>query len=237
MIKLLCVEDSKEVQLIIKRTFLSTAQVLTATTLLEAYKELKQNIIDFIILDLSLPDGDGFEFLTRLNENEHFAKIPVIILTSKTQIQNKVLAFHMGAEDYIPKPFDPVELKIRVEARLKRHQQVKEGETLTQAGNLTINHLEQKVFTFFDNQTEIIELTSMEFKILSFLAKYKDQVMSREQIINAAWKQNFSISDRTIDSHISRIRKKISRSDHTIIAIHNAGYKFSLQTMNSVKIA
>jgi DNA-binding response OmpR family regulator len=228
MITLLCIDDSKEVQIIVKKTFTNSARILPAESLSEAQTQLKNNQVDLILLDLSLPDGDGFEFFNKLNLDESLSKIPVIILTSKNQIQDKVMGFHLGAEDFIVKPFDPSELKVRVEARVKRHLLFKEHDSIMQVGNLVINHLEQSVNIKENDSPEDITLTTTEFKILSYLAKHKDQVMSREQIISSAWKHGFNISDRTIDSHISRIRKKIATSNHNIIAIQSVGYKFSV---------
>lgn len=237
MITVLCIDDSKEVQMLVKKAFASSARVISAESLIEGQTELKNNQIDLILLDLSLPDGDGFDFFTKLNQEEVFSKIPVIILTSKNQIQDKVMGFHLGAEDFIVKPFDPSELKVRVEARVKRYLQLKEHDSIMQIGSLTINHLEQSVNIKINGTQDNIKLTTTEFKILGYLAKHKDQVMSREQIISSAWKHGFNISDRTIDSHISRIRKKISTSDHTIVAIQSVGYKFAISKNKEKKAA
>lgn len=237
MFKLLCIDDSKEVQIMVKRIFTGAALVYAAETLQEAQTELQNNSIDLILLDLTLPDGEGLDFFKYLHDSSHYAQIPVIILTSKNHIQDKLLGFHSGAEDYIVKPFDPTELKIRAETRVKHYQKFKDHDSILQLGNLLINHLEQKVTITEEKKHELVELTSTEFKILSYMAKNKDRVLSREQIINMTWKNGFHISDRTIDSHISRIRKKISKSDHTITAIQNVGYKFTLKKMKQTKTA
>ena len=223
---MLCIEDTDEVQILVRRTFANSIQVVPAKSLSEAYEKLRTQRFDLVLLDLTLPDGDGFQFFNKLTEDQSYQNLPVIILTSKNQIQDKILGFHLGAEDYIVKPFDPAELKIRVETRLKRHQQINNSESILHYGNLTINHLEQKVTITTGSLVSIIDLTTTEFKILSYLAKLKEQVLSREQIINATWKHGFHISDRTIDSHVSRIRKKIAESQFTIQATQSVGYKF-----------
>ncbi len=224
---LLCIDDSQEVQFLINKTFAQSARVIIAETLRDGLDEIKKNKIDVILLDLNLPDGDGFKLLNQLTEDPNYSEIPVIVLTSKDQIQDKAMAFHLGAEDYIVKPFDPIELKIRVDSKVKRHLLSKEQESLILAGNLTINHLEQSVKIKNESEVIAIELTTTEFKILSYLARHKGQVVSREQLINATWKYGFNISDRSVDSHISRIRKKLMKSNCSIGAIQNVGYKFS----------
>jgi len=127
MYKILCVDDSSEVQIMVKRTFNGTAKVISAENLENAQEALVMNEIDLILLDLSLPDGDGFQFFDMMNESEELAQIPVIILSSKDHALDKLRGFHSGAEDYIVKPFDPTELKIRAVTRIKRHTQMKLG--------------------------------------------------------------------------------------------------------------
>lgn len=128
MFKILCVDDSKEVQIMVQRTFSGTAKVISAENLEDAQEALVMNEIDLILLDLSLPDGDGFQFFDMMNESEELAQIPVIILSSKTHALDKLRGFHSGAEDYIVKPFDPTELKIRAVTRIKRHNQMKSAQ-------------------------------------------------------------------------------------------------------------
>lgn len=227
MVTILCIDDTPEVQIMVRRTFSPSANVISAESLHDGYEKLSKNHVDLILLDLMLPDGEGFQFFSKIKENSNYTEIPIIILSAKNQIQDKVMGFHLGAEDYIVKPFEPAELKIRVETRIKRNQVAKDHESVFNIGNMSINHLEQKIIIQKNHIDQIIELTTTEFKILSFLCKHKDQVVSREQIINSAWKHGFNVSDRTIDSHISRIRKKISDSDHNIYAIQGVGYKFA----------
>lgn len=228
MITILCIDDTPEVQIMVRRTFSPSANVISAETLHDGYEKISKNHIDLILLDLTLPDGEGFQFFNKIKEDSSYTEIPIIILSAKNKIQDKVMGFHLGAEDYIVKPFDPAELKIRVETRIKRNQVAKDHESIFIIGNMSINHLEQKTIIQKDNTDHVIELTTTEFKILSYLCKHKDQVISREQIINSAWKHGFNVSDRTIDSHISRIRKKIADSDHNIQAIQGVGYKIAL---------
>jgi DNA-binding response OmpR family regulator len=229
MITLLCIDDTPEVQIMVRRTFANSAKVVSAETLSDGYLQLSQNNIDLILLDLNLPDGDGLQLFNKIHSEEKYENIPIIILTSKGQIQDKIMGFHLGAEDYIVKPFDPAELKIRVETRVNRYQVSKLNESIVHVGNLIINQFEQRVSINSGSSAQDIDLTTTEFRILSYLAKHKDHVVTREQIISATWKHGYSISDRTIDSHISRIRKKIQKSEFNISAIQGVGYKFCLQ--------
>ena len=101
---ILCIEDAEEVQIVVRRTFANMYHVIPAKSLSEAYEKIKTRSIDLILLDLNLPDGDGFQFFNYLIENYAFNQIPVIILTTKNLIQDKIMGFHLGAEDYIVKP-------------------------------------------------------------------------------------------------------------------------------------
>ena len=236
MYQLLCIEDSEEVQLVLDRTLGRHHHVLKALNLRIARSILSTQAIDMILLDIALPDGDGLRFCSELKSNPETKEIPVIILTSKTNLEEKTLGFQLGIEDYIEKPFNPAELRLRVDARLQKMKSISKSYTEIQAGTLRIDLSAQRAHCKMGEGVEQIELSSTEFKILSYLAQKIDQVKTREQIISAVWKDGFHLSDRTIDSHISRIRKKICQSNCAIEAVPNTGYRLSIQSQ-SKKVA
>lgn len=125
MFKILCVDDSPEIHILVKRIFSDTAEVHTAENLKEAQDQMCSHSIDLILLDLSLPDGDGIDFFQIMNDSERYAQIPVIILSSKSNMVDKLTGFYSGAEDYIVKPFDPMELKLRAITRIRRHSHLR----------------------------------------------------------------------------------------------------------------
>src|SRR6185312_17481791 len=122
MHRIMLIEDAPSVQMIVKETFQQSCLVTVAGTLNEAKRQLETQTFDLILLDVQLPDGDGFKFLASLRSQESLLEVPVLLLTGRNDIQDKVMVFSLGAEDYVVKPFDPLELKARVEARLNRRQ-------------------------------------------------------------------------------------------------------------------
>lgn len=228
MSKILITEDTTEIQIIIRNTFSIDHELTFSNTIQESKKLLQEKKFDLIILDIGLPDGDGLRFCSEIKTIKKNNNTPVFILSGKTSIEEKILGFQLGIEDFITKPFNPIELKIRVEARLRKIAEKTPHQDEISIGNLKINLSSQRVGIFLLNQFRPVELSSKEFGILTFLARHPDQVKSREEIISAIWGYGFSISDRTIDSHISRIRKKIKNSNVIIEAITHSGYRLYL---------
>ena len=229
MYRILCVEDSAEVQIVLKRTLGSSHEIVLASTLQEARLALEKTNFDMVVLDINLPDGDGLRFCSELKASNELKDIPVMILTSNHTINDKTLGFQLGIEDFLEKPFDPIELRLRIESRLKKIFDQKNAESIMVIGNLKINHSSQRVEVDFESTVQAVELSSTEFRILNYLARNVDHVKSREQIINEVWGNSVHLLDRTIDSHLSRIRKKIIKSNCTIEAIPSVGYRFSLK--------
>jgi DNA-binding response OmpR family regulator len=229
MYQILCIEDSEEVQLVLRKTLMPTHTASFASTIEEARIELNQKKFDLIVLDINLPDGDGLRFCSELKSSQDHGEIPIFILTGNQSIQDKTLGFQLGIEDFIVKPFVPMELKIRIESRLKKISSQKQTSSIYKVGNLTIDFSCQRAGLDSSEEVSNIELSSTEFKILGFLIKNKEQVKSREQIIQAVWGDGLHLSDRTIDSHISRIRKKILKCDYSLEAVQNYGYRFTLK--------
>lgn len=227
MFNILCIEDSQEVQIVIRAAISTDNCVTFAASISEARDELGKNVFDAVILDLGLPDGDGLIFCAELKSNAACSTLPVFILTGKNSIMEKSLGFQLGIEDYIIKPFNPIELNLRIESRLKKLAAQKSKTDIISIGPLVVNFSSQRVSLKDSESICFIDFSSTEFKILSFLIKNKDQVKSREQIISAAWSDGIHLSDRTVDSHISRIRKKLVKGPCVIEAVVGSGYRLS----------
>jgi DNA-binding response OmpR family regulator len=228
MSRILCVEDSLEVQMILKRALGEKHEVSLASTIGEARTLIGKNRFDLVILDIGLPDGDGLRYCSELKSHDLNSEIPIFILSGISTLQEKMLGFQLGVEDYVVKPFDAIELRARVESRLKKIAIQKQQKDIYTIGCLKIDYSSQRTFLRLKTGDRAAELSSTEFKILSFLARSPDQIKSRETIISAVWTEGFHLSDRTIDSHISRIRKKLKGGDFLIEAVAGAGYRFSL---------
>lgn len=185
------------------------------------FKQLNSSKPDLIILDVMLPDSDGFEICKYLKSESNFSNIPVIMLTARSTEMEKILGLEIGADDYVTKPFSPRELVARVKAILRRD--TKESSTSKiKIGNNVLLDL-QKYEVSVDNKR--VELTSSEFKILKLLAERKGWVYSREQILDYLGAIDKGVLDRTVDVHIKNLREKLKTSGRLIKNIRGVGYK------------
>jgi len=201
----------------LKRAGFETQTFLEGRTFL---KYLDRHRPDLVILDLMLPDADGFEICKSLRSKKEFASLPIIMLTAKGDETDRVLGLELGADDYVTKPFSVKELVSRVKAVLRRL----EARPLTQKmdiGKLAIDLERYKVLV----EGREIELTSTEFKILAFLALNKGRVYTRDQILDHLWGQEKIVVDRTIDVHIRNLREKLGRAASLVQNVRGVGYK------------
>lgn len=225
--KILCIEDDLTIQALVEHS-LNEFEVLSALNLAQAEILLKKHEFNALLVDIQLPDGDGLRFLGQILESQNVQHIPILILSHQSEISKKVMAFSLGAEDFISKPFDPIELKVRVTAKINRYEKNREEKQTKTIGNLLLDFSRQKAFNIQNNHEEDLNLTGIEFKILSMLTRRLDQIYSREQIMNFVWHETF-IADRTIDSHVAHLRKKIHPLKLKIKTEKNLGYSASVE--------
>ena len=185
------------------------------------FQFLDSKIPDLIILDLMLPDADGFEICKYLKKKDEFTSIPIVMLTAKGEEMDKVLGLELGADDYVTKPFSPKELVARVKAVLRRQPQRDTVQKIEIGGEL--NLLPDKYEVYVKEQK--IELTSTEFKILLLLASKKGWVFTRDQILDYLWGKEKAVVDRTVDVHIKHLRGKLGKAARFIKNIRGVGYK------------
>ncbi|MBN1622255.1 MAG: response regulator transcription factor [Endomicrobiales bacterium] len=188
------------------------------------FRHIAKKKPDLIILDLMLPDADGFEVCKTLKKDERYSHIPVIMLTAKGEETDKIVGLEIGADDYVTKPFSPKELVARVKTVLRRNSGKKEteGARRIQVGRNVVVDLD-KYSVELNNKK--ISLTTTEFKILELLASNKEKVFTRDQILNHLWGQEKIVVDRTIDVHIRHLREKLGSSANLIKNIRGVGYK------------
>jgi len=225
MQKLLLVEDNEVIRVLAANT-LKEFSLSMAASLKEAQTLMQTNTFDLILLDIGLPDGDGLTFLNHLS-NTSAAQTPVIIISGKTDIASKVTAFSFGAEDFISKPFDPIELKARVSAKLKKIKEAKTNSDQMKIGDLVITVSKQKVVIQSGSSGEQtpIDLTTLEFKLLLSLAKHPERVYTREQLLSEVWGNDLSVTLRSVDTHVAHLRKKIHKSKVKIDTVIRSGYR------------
>lgn len=223
--KILFIEDTPECQLILQN-ILKDYSTVGCSSLDEASRALKHGPYAAIILDIELPDGDGLRFLTEIPEAQK-NQGAIFIISSKTALANKAMAFTYGADDFISKPFDPIELKLRIDAKIRKLDEQQNQSANYKIEDLTVNIAEQKLYLDKNGEQMPISFTSLEFRIFAFLSKQKNKVISRDEIINHIWGGKVYITDRTVDAHIAHIRKKIQPSRVKIETVFGTGYKLT----------
>ncbi len=182
---------------------------------------LRQHTPDLAILDLMLPGTDGFELCKFMKRDQRLASVPVIMLTAKNDITDKVLGLELGADDYITKPFSPKELIARVKVVLRRHTTAGNAAPLDIGGTISILPENYEVLS----SGKKIALTATEFKILHLLASRKGHVFTRAAILDALWGEDTIVVDRTIDVHIRHLREKLGAAGRFIESIRSIGYR------------
>lgn len=187
----------------------------------KAIQEFSSFSPHLVVLDLMLPEMDGYQVCREIRQ---ISTVPIIILTAKGETFDKVLGLELGADDYMVKPFDTKELLARVKAVLRRYEKndnIKVKQTVIP--NLTINSTNYTV-TYHNKE---LELPLKEFEVLNFLVTHKNQVFTREQLLDKIWGYEFAGDTRTVDVHIKRIREKLIFEDAwSIKTVWGVGYKF-----------
>jgi DNA-binding response OmpR family regulator len=178
---------------------------------------------DLIILDIMLPQMNGFEVCKHLRQKGIIT--PVLILTAKSQEVDKVLGLELGADDYVTKPFSPRELRARVNALLRRAKQTLPEISLYHFGDLEVDFKKYEAA----KGGKPVCLTALEFAILRYLIVHRDQVVSRDDILDKVWGDNVYVYPRTVDTHVAHLRKKIENDPENpehIMGVRGIGYKF-----------
>lgn len=203
---------------------LSRAGFLTDTFLLAEpmVKALAKRMPDLLLLDLMLPDADGMELCRRLREQKEYISLPIVMLTARVEITDKIQGLEYGADDYLTKPFDPKELIARIRAVLRRAEWLTASNVLLIDGSLKID---LNRFEVFVDDSKCF-LTHTEFKILQLLTKRPGWVYNRSQILDYLWGNDKIVIDRTVDVHVKNLRDKIGRYGAYITNIRGVGYKF-----------
>lgn len=232
-LKLLVVDDEERIRRLLNMYLTREGyEVEEAVDGAEALEKAIANYYDCILLDLMMPEKDGLEVLQELREMKKMT--PVVMLTAKGEESDRVSGFELGADDYIVKPFSPREVVLRVKAILRRS--VAFPDTVSPAASkdlvvfpqLTIDHDAHRVTA----EGQEVNLTPKEYELLYFLAKSPDKVFDREQLLKEVWHYEFFGDLRTVDTHVKRLREKLSRVSERaakmIVTVWGVGYKFEV---------
>lgn len=196
-------------------------KVITADNGITAAETAKAELPDLIVLDLMLPGKDGFTVYKELRADSRTAHIPVLMLTAKGEVNDRIAGLELGADDYVTKPFSPRELMLRVGALMKRSQRVAIDPTL-RAGDFVIERNSLKLFL----KGQQIDLTATEFKLLRILAEGKGEVLDRDVLLREVWGYADTTLTRTVDTHVKRLREKLGAYSECIMTVRGVGYRF-----------
>ncbi len=232
MQRVLLVDDSIEYQMEIERAFSGcNLQFTKASSLKEAtgiLHEKSKEYFDLILLDIVLPDGDGLSLFREKKLNALAQNTPVFLLTSKTEVASKVEAFDLGVDDYLVKPVSFLELKARVITRLKKVLAHKQNTMVIRRGELSLDVPLLKATKSYGGNEQDLELTSKEFKILYFLMRHEGVIFPRNKLVQEIWGEGVHVLERTVDSHISSLRRKLGSAGKYVESVSGKGYRFSV---------
>jgi len=219
----LVIDDEKDlIELITYNLGKEGYDVIAASDGQEGLDVVKRHRPDLVVLDLMMPGLDGLQVCQRLRSDSRTMGVPIIMLTAKATEADRVVGLEFGADDYITKPFSPREVVARVKAVLRRSTPQPEEQQLIRCGELVIDLSGHEV-TY---RGQRVALTATEFRILQFLANRPGRVFSRDEIIDAALGNETAVFDRTVDVHITAIRRKLGAGGEQVETIRGFGYKF-----------
>ena len=225
MEKILIIEDEESILMALTDDLaLEGYEVASARDGLKGLSMAKEKAHDLIVLDIMLPKMDGFEVCKQLRQAG--VGTPILMLTAKSQEIDKVLGLELGADDYVTKPFSPRELLARVKAILRRVKTTQEEFDIYNFGDVEIDFKKYEV----KKKGQPVYLTTLEFSLIGFLIKHKDQVLDRSAILDGVWGQDVYVLPKTVDTHIGHLRKKIEddpANPKHIIGVRGVGYKFT----------
>jgi DNA-binding response OmpR family regulator len=223
--KILVVDDEPDVlDLVTYNLNQAGFQTLTAVDGAEALRKARSSAPDLILLDLMLPELDGLEVCKLLRRDSKTSAIPIIMLTARAGEMDRIIGLELGAVDYVPKPFSPRELVLRVKKRLEK----KGGgppKTLHVFGPLQVD-ISRHLVTVKGRR---VDLTATEFKLLALLVQRAGHVQSRNQLLRDVWEYETLIDTRTVDTHMRRLRDKLGLASKYLDTIRGVGYRFSAE--------
>ncbi len=223
--KILVVEDEAPIREMISFVLEQNGfNAIEANDIEQALDKVQEPYPDLILLDWMLPGGTGVSLAKKLKQNEYTRNIPVIMLTARSDEDDKVKGFEAGVDDYVTKPFSPKELIARIKAVIRRVSPTSLEEEVEFHG-LKLDPVAHRAAINGNS----LELGPTEFRLLHFFMTHTERVYSREQLLDNVWGTNIYVEDRTVDVHIRRLRKAISGEGHEefVQTVRGAGYRFS----------
>lgn len=223
MAKLLVVDDEYNIRELIKKYALfSNHEVDTAQNGIEAIQKTKQKEYDVLIMDIMMPTLDGF---SAIREIRKFSSVPIIILSSRSEEYDKLYGFDLGIDDYVTKPFSPRELMMRVNAIIHRAGFRISKESLNDVWEYQTLKIDYAAHLLFIDENKV-DLTPKEYEVLVYLIDNINKIVTREQLLEKIWGYDYGGDERTLDTHMKSLRKKIGTYADYIVTIRRVGYRF-----------
>jgi two-component system phosphate regulon response regulator PhoB len=221
------VEDDTDISRLVRHHLEGAGYaVRTFTSASGVVAEAEKQPPSLFLLDIMIPGGDGLELCPRIRQTSSIAMVPVIFLTARISESDKVIGLELGADDYIPKPFSPRELVARIRAVLRRFERplapaiVKAGEIEIDSGGMTLTV-----------RGVLTQTTATEFRLLEYLARHPGRVFTRDQLLDAVWRDTHYVTPRSVDVYVRRIREKIEANPDEpryLKTVRGAGYRFEV---------
>ena len=226
MKRVLIIEDDKDiVELVRYNLEKEDFQVTSAGDGLTGVAQLKKSPPDLLILDLMLPKLPGLEICKEIRRDETLNRLPILMLTARSDEADRVVGLELGADDYVTKPFSPLELVARVKALLRRAEPAGRPEKPIEVGQLHIDPASYRV----TRAGKPVPLSTLEFRLLYFLASRPNRVFSRDQLLDAVWGSERFVTPRSVDVYMRRLREKIESDPENpeyLKTVRGAGYMF-----------
>lgn len=223
--RILVVDSDEEMRKTLKKILEKDYEVTLAVDGIEAIKETVRNLPDLILLDINMHRLDGFQACEIFRQDSSTSRVPIIMISTLQNSQERIRAFRVGADDYIAKPVEPEELLVRLDSKIKRFQQLtSRSEVIIKDSFLACGNLKLDLNTFeVWLNSKPIKMSLLEFKLIKYLVDNKGTLCRREEILAKVWETpNKSI--RILDAHIMTLRKKLYDFDHQITSVYGGGY-------------
>lgn len=227
MQRIVVIEDEKDITDLLTYTLRKEGyDVRSSSRGKEGLDIIRRGPADLALIDIMLPDLDGLEVCKRVRADENLKSLPVIFLTAKGEEFDRILGLEIGADDYVVKPFSPRELVARIKAVLRRQEREDEDPQVVETSEMRLDARTQEVTV----RGQAVELSTLEFRLLHFLASHPRRIFARESLLNEVWGRDRFVTPRTVDVHIRRLREKIEAQPDRprfLQTVRGSGYRFS----------
>ncbi len=221
---ILLIEDEAGLRLTLSDRLRSEGyEVDTASDGITGYEKALAGGYDLILLDVMMPGKNGFDVCRDLRQQN--VSTPVLMLTARGQTIDKVLGLKIGADDYLTKPFETMELLARIEALLRRRPAAESGASFAEFGDVRVDFKSTEV----RRRGELVQLSAKEFQLLKYFVEHPGETLSRDQLLHEVWGYESTPSTRTVDVHVAWLRQKVEadpKNPVMIVTVHGMGYKF-----------